>query len=188
MIHVICFEGTSSSSCGPCDVTSVVDTVVAKSLAARSKETHTLRIASTRKLREQFDAIVRKALTFDTSDPEIVCIGKSLGAIRMFRVLNSGGRARYVTKVISIDPVSMPRMLFGHPVRAGIVMGRTTNIYQRRCFPRGSIVVPDLYHTNVRIISVPSSCGERSVSVNHQNIIRSIDVQWAIENAVKYHV
>lgn len=160
-VQIIIFEGTSSSSNGPMYLTKQVASIV----CLHDVELVSFPIASRRKLRKQFDRYCR-------SDIPTICIGKSLGAVRMFNVLNSRKRWEKVDSVISIDPTSGWHMLFAHAVKAGEMAGKTLNFYQTDYSPAG--------------LDVDGAINVRVKNANHHTIIYDSDVVDEIKASVAF--
>lgn len=113
---------------------------------------------------------------FEKYPPETcVCIGKSLGATRMFRALDRLGVTPKA--IVSIDPLSTPRMFFPMDVKPSARLARvTTNIYQTND--------PALRGVRVRGAENKQLWLSRKRVVSHSNIIYSVAVELAIEEAL----
>ena len=157
MIRFIIFEGAGSSSEGETPVTDLV-----KLLYPYDLYRMTLRIQSTRKM------VKRLRPVFEAWPPEtVVCIGKSLGAIRMFRALKRLGVIP--RRVISIDPLSAPRMIFPMQVKPPKRLAAVTQNFYQSADP------------NLRGVKVRGAQNIYVPGVTHQSIVVSPWVQRAIK-------
>jgi hypothetical protein len=168
-MRIICFEGAASSSGDTplydavADVARAVKDVVREEVGGLYF--YTFPITSTREMGRLFD-------TFFVDWTGVVCIGKSLGAVRMFRMLNAGDRWERVERVISIDPTSVLHGLFGHAVKAKKVSHKTINLYQRDASPKGVDV------------SGYGAINTLVEGTNHENIVWTPEVRSAIRTVI----
>jgi hypothetical protein len=158
-VKVLCFGGASSS----CGDNPLGDVVMDVTKGLMNVMVISLPIASARRLRRKFDRLTK------CSRP-VVCVGKSLGAVRMFRVLNSGRRWERVSRVVSIDPTDALRMIFGHDIRGGRVSRITTNYYQSDSSPQGQ--------------TVNGAANIRVMGTDHMGIMHSLTVRAGIRTAI----
>lgn len=133
-VHVICFEGSGASS-GP----NAVTRTVFREMPARvngelqcNLYVHSIEFGSTRNMWERFVEIMAYNIG------SFVCIGKSAGAVHMFRILNKTKMIGRIESIISIDPLTPFKILSRKSivVKPGVYV-KTVNLYQRKGWRRG---------------------------------------------------